>query len=160
MPLLVANSISLNIGGIKCRRLDQTSVIMRMPQSHDSLSRRNIYTARAAELFQGTDVQITREGQRHLGAALGSQAFVETYVTGKVQEWVREVEQLAAIARSQPHAAYAAMTHGLSSKWTYLSRTIPNISDLFQPLENAIRYKCLPALTGRSAFTEQKRETC
>ena len=31
-------------------------------------------------------------------------------MTGKVQEWVREVEQLAAIASSQPHAAYAAMT--------------------------------------------------
>ena len=93
------------------------------------------HTAWAAELFQVTDVQI-------LGAALGSRTFVETYVTGKVQEWVREVEQFAAIARSQPHAAYAAMTHGLSSKWTYLSRTIPNISDLFQPLENVIRYKC------------------
>ena len=103
-------------------------------------------------------MQITREGQRHLGAALGSQTFVETYVTGKVQEWVREVERLAVITRSQPHAAYAAMTHGLSSKWTHLSRTIPNISDLIQPLENAIRYKCLPALTGRSAFTEQERD--
>jgi len=116
------------------------------------------HTARAAELFQGTDVQITNEGQRHLGAALGSRTFVETYVTGKVQEWVREIEQLAAIASSQPHAAYAALTHGLSSKWSYLSRTISNISDLFQPLENAIRYKFLPALTGRSAFTEQERD--
>ena len=114
-------------------------------------------TAWAAELFQDTDVQITSEGQRHLGAALGSRTFVETYVTGKVQEWVREIEQLVAIASSQPHAAYAASTHGLSSKWSCLSRTISNISELFQPLENAIRYKLLPTLTGRSAFTEQER---
>ena len=116
------------------------------------------HAARAAELFQGTDVQITMEGQRHLGVAVGSRAFVETYVTGKVQESVRKVEQLAAIASSQPHPAYTAMTQGLLSKWSYLSRTIPNISDLFQPLENAIRYKFLTTLTGRSAFTNQERD--
>ena len=96
------------------------------------------------------------ERQRHLGAALGSRTFVESYVTGMVQKWVRE--QLAAIVSSHPHAAYTAMTHGLSSKWSYLSRMIPNISDLFQPLENAIRYKILPTLTSRSAFTDQERD--
>ena len=46
--------------------------------------------------------------------------------------------QLAEIATSQPHAAYAAFVHGLSSRWTYLSRTIPEVSDLFQPLEDAM----------------------
>ena len=106
---------------------------MRMPQSHGSLSRRNIQPG-LLNCFKALDVQITREGQKHLGAALGSQTFVETYVTGKVQEWVREVERLAALARSQPHAAYAAMTHGLSSKWTYLSRMIPNIMTSFSLL--------------------------
>ena len=57
------------------------------------------HAAWATELFQGIDVQITTEGKRHLGAALGSRTFVETYVTGMVQE------QLAAIASSQLHAA-------------------------------------------------------
>ena len=90
------------------------------------------------------------EGQRHLGAALGSRTFVESYVTGMVQKWVRE--QLAAIVSSHPHAAYTAMTHGLSSKWSYLSRMILNIS------ENAIRYKILPTLSSRSAFTDQERD--
>ena len=103
-------------------------------------------------------MQITREGQRHLGAALGSQTFVEAYVTSKVEEWVREVKQLAKIASSQPHAAYAALTHGLTSKWSYLLRTVPDISDLFLPLENAIRHDLLPALTGRSGFTDQERD--
>ena len=103
-------------------------------------------------------MEITREGQRHLGAALGTQTFVEAYVTSKVQEWVREVKQLAKIANSQPHAAYAALTHGLTSKWSYLSRTIPDIGDLFLPLEHTIRYDLLPALTGRSGFTDQERD--
>ena len=116
------------------------------------------HAAQAAELFQDTEICITKEGRRHLGAALGSQTFVEAYVSGKVEEWIKEIKQLAKIASSQPHAAYAALTHGLTSKWSYLSRTVPHIGDLFLPLENAIRHDLLPALTGRSCFTNQERE--
>ena len=50
---------------------------------------------------------------------------------------------------SQPHAAYAAFVHGLSRRWTFLSRTIPGISNLLQPLENAIHQVFIPSLTGR-----------
>ncbi len=35
------------------------------------------------------------------------------------------------------------------SKWTYLSRTIPDISPLMIPLDDALRSALLPALTGR-----------
>ena len=66
--------------------------------------------------------------------------------------------KLAEIATSQPHAVYAALTHGLQSKWTYLTRTVPNISDLFEPLEYALRQKLLPALTGRDGITDTERE--
>ena len=63
------------------------------------------HVALAAELFQGTDGQITMKGQRHLGAALGSCTFVESYVTGMVQEWVREVSswQLLPVASYMQH---------------------------------------------------------
>ena len=37
-------------------------------------------------MFRGTAVQITKEGQRHLRAALGSQTFVKVYETGRLQE--------------------------------------------------------------------------
>ena len=37
-------------------------------------------------------------------------------------------------------------------------RTIPDIDDLFLPLEEAIRYQLLPALTGRSSFSDAERE--
>ena len=50
----------------------------------------------------------------------------------------------------KPHAAYSALTHGLSSKWSYLSRVTPNNSHLLNPLDVALRAKLLPALTGRS----------
>eukprot|EP00731_Ephydatia_muelleri_P023460 Em0015g1043a len=47
----------------------------------------------------------------------------------------------------QPHAAYSAFTHGLVHKWSYLARTVPDITRLFQPLEDVIRTKFI---TGRA----------
>jgi len=40
--------------------------------------------------------------------------FVRQYVKRKVEYWVNEVEKLSKIAETQPHAAYAAFTHGLA----------------------------------------------
>lgn len=37
-------------------------------------------------------------------------------------------------------------------------RTIPNIDDQLQPLENAIRHKFLPSLTGQNAMNEENRD--
>ena len=34
---------------------------------------------------------------------------------------------------------------------------MPDIGELFQPLENAIRLNLLPALTGKDGFTNQER---
>ena len=73
----------------------------------------------ATVLFLNEGIQITLQGRRHLGAALGSTSFTEDYVTSKVTGWVKEVEKLASIAPSQLHA----FTHGLSEKWTYCVRT-------------------------------------
>ena len=75
----------------------------------------------------------------------------------KVLEWVGEVARLSSIASSQPHAAYAALTHGLISKWTYLMRKVQGIGDLFEPLEKAIRQDFLPALTGRTGLSDLER---
>lgn len=75
----------------------------------------------AKEVFQGTGTSITEEGNRHLGAAIGNEAFVESYLKQKVSEWVNTVECLSPIAHSQPHAAYATFMHVLMSKWTYLT---------------------------------------
>ena len=57
--------------------------------------------------------------QRSLGGAIGTTSFLRQYVERKVKSWVNEVSKFAEI---QPHAAYAAFTHGLSSKWNYLLR--------------------------------------
>eukprot|EP00731_Ephydatia_muelleri_P028421 Em0020g65a len=40
----------------------------------------------AKELFSGTGIGITSEGKRHLGAALGSRSFLESYISDKVKD--------------------------------------------------------------------------
>ena len=107
------------------------------------------YLSNAQALFDGTGVQITVEGKRHLGAALGSHLFTEQYVSEKVESWSRCVGKLSDIAKVHPHAAYAAFTHGLCCKWTYFLRTIPGISLFMKPLEAVISSKFVPALTSR-----------
>ena len=106
----------------------------------------------AKEVFRGTGVSVTEEGKRDLGAAIGTQAFVKSYVKQKVSEWVITVECLSTFAHTQPQSAYAAVTHGLMSKWTYLTRTIPNIGNLLSPLGDVIRH--LTSLTGQNTFND------
>ena len=113
---------------------------------------------KARELFEGTGINVTTEGKRHLGAAIGSRSYTVEYVNGKVRKWSEEIIQLANIAKTQPHAAYCAYTHGLSSRWTFLSRTIPDIAELLQPLEDAIQQHLIPALTGCPPCSREERD--
>lgn len=100
----------------------------------------------AEELFNGTDVNITSEGRKHLGAAIGSDAFKSQFIREKVEEWRNEVVALATIANSEPQLAYSAYIFGLSHKWTYYLRTIENISEELKPLEDAINNILFSAL--------------
>ena len=116
------------------------------------------HIAKAQELFGDTQVNITTQGRPHLGAALGSQEFVETYVSDKVQELNNQLLLLADIARTEPQAAYAAFIHSFAHKFSYLCRTIPNIGSQLQLLEDSIRLRLIPALTGRAPPSDIDRE--
>jgi hypothetical protein len=109
------------------------------------------------ELFESSPINITLEGKRHLGAALGSNDFKNEYIDEKVQKWVKNIQTLADIAKTQPHAAYAAFTHGELHKYTYFLRTIANISENLKPLDDAIDNIFLPALFGTN-ITESERK--
>ena len=74
-----------------------------------------------------------------------------------MNEWIGEIEKLSEIADSQPHAVYAAMTHGFTSKWSYLARTTPNIGELLTSLEQAIRSRLIPKLAGREVPNDSER---
>ena len=77
----------------------------------------------ARKIFAGTAVNITAEGQRHLGAAVGSKEYKDQYCSSKVNKWTDEIKSPTEIARSQPQAAYTAFIKGYRSKFTYFMRT-------------------------------------
>ena len=69
-----------------------------------------------------------------------------------------ELEELSSVAITQPHAAFCAVTYGVVNKWRYLFRTTDQTEESLQPLEDAIRYKFAPAVTGRPALNENERD--
>ena len=92
----------------------------------------------AIATFADTNVNVINTGRPYLGALLGTPEYTNNFVSEKVNQWSSQLQLLSEIAVSQPHAAYAALTHGLSSRWLYLSRTVPNISSYYQQMENII----------------------
>ena len=66
----------------------------------------------ARDLFSGTDISITIEGRPYLGSPMGSQSYMEEFVSSKVDSWTTSFKTLSQIALSYPRAAYAAFTHG------------------------------------------------
>ena len=71
------------------------------------------YHAEPIAIFKDSNLNITTEGKRHLGVALGTRTFVESFVKKQISEWISEIKLLSQIAVSQPHAAYVSLTHSL-----------------------------------------------
>ena len=119
------------------------------------------FCSTGTDFFRDTAVNVTADGRPHLGAPVGTPKYVQSFTTEKINNWISEVDTLSSIATTQPHAAYACFTHGLFSRWLYATRTVPDTSSSFQPLEKEILTKFIPALTGldppgalqRSLFT-------
>jgi len=102
----------------------------------------------AKKLFASTNIQIVDGGQRDLGAAIGSEAFILKYLSQKIIHWAEQMEVLSDIAKTQPHAALAGFVHGVRNKWYYCQRTMHQVGALMQPIEKIIREKFLPNLFG------------
>ena len=99
---------------------------------------------------------MSSQGQRYLGAVLGSREYFEDYVNGKVEEWVSEVAKLSEFAATEPQASYAAFTFGLKHQWTYFLRTLQEIEDLLIPLERAVADMLVPSITGHTCTREER----
>ena len=111
----------------------------------------------AAAIFKGSGVNITSEGRKYLGGAIGKDSFRENYVRELVESWRKQIETLAVIARSEPQAALAAYNSGLKHKFTYHLGSVPGMEDHVKPVEDAIRNKLLPALTDGHHFSDKDR---
>ena len=127
--------------------IDTTPWLVVKPEHHEA----------AAEVFRNTGINITQGRMRYRGSYLGSAGSVKNFVKDKVVEWVKEMKNLSIVAESQPQAAYVIFTLCLVIRWNYIMCTVP-ISGLLQPLEDAIRHRFLPALTGRMSFSDKERE--
>ena len=112
---------------------------------------------KSSEAFSGTGMKVTSCGTSYLGSSIGSRAFIELFVEEKVKLLSVELDILACFAKTQPHAAYFTFTHGLTSFWSYLTRTMPEIGHLLQPLEDIIRMKLIPVLTDRAPPNDVER---
>jgi len=101
-----------------------------------------------------TNVRVTSEGRPYLSGAIGSEAYLNQFVDGNVLQWSKDLKLFSVIAASQPHVAFAAYTHGMKSKWSYLSRTLLDTGHHLQALEDIIQCELLPVLIGHSPLND------
>lgn len=103
------------------------------------------YFNKAKELFSDSEIFITSDGNRHLGAVIGNHDCTEKYTNDKVNSWVKQLDSLIAVARTQPHAAYSAFMHCLRHRYVFVMRTVPNISVLLNQITHLEKNKALEA---------------
>ena len=115
------------------------------------------YLPHAKMLFSNCGLKIVCDGQRHLGAVIGSDAHKTSYVSSKVSKWIEDIKELSKIAVDEPQAALSAYTKGICHRWAFIQRTTPDIGDLFQPLEDVIHETFLPAVIGRKISDQERK---
>ena len=103
---------------------------------------------KAQSVFKDTNIKITTEGQRHLGAVIGSETLKQKYVQEKIDQWIKELRVLFKIAWCEPQAAYSGFIKGFKHKPIYFMRTIPNIKNQVKQLDDVMRTEFIPATTG------------
>ena len=101
----------------------------------------------AREVFGDLGVQVVT-GHRFLGGFIEDSGDRQNFVLQKVLQWSGHVRTLAAVASSQPQAAFAALTKSLQSEWLFSLRVIPHCGPLFVDLESSLSSCFLPALFG------------
>ena len=109
------------------------------------------------EIFQGTEIQISVRGERHLGAVIGSNEYRKEYCTKIVKKWTNELKLLSEIALIHPKSAYACYVRGFQHRYNYCQRTIPGLEDCLAPLEECIRTQFIPAITGGHHVDDEER---
>lgn len=77
------------------------------------------YEAKSREVFENSQIKITTDGERHMGAVVDSNEFRDMYITEKVQKWVADIEELS-IAKDEPQSALASFTKAIPHRWTFV----------------------------------------
>ena len=61
---------------------------------------------KARMVFDGCDITTSINGKRHMGVAIGSEVFKTEYISKNVEKWMKDVEELASIARDEPQGIF------------------------------------------------------
>ena len=112
----------------------------------------------AKQIFGDTEVKITTDGKKHLGAVIGSVERRKEFMNAKVETWVNELMMLSRIAAFAPQEAYTCFTAGYKHKFNYCMRTIPNINGHMKEIDDIITNHFIPAITGGIMPSEQERK--
>ena len=73
------------------------------------------YLNQAERIFGDTGIQITMEGRKHLGAAIGTDEFKNSYVAEKIDNWKKLLTTLSKIAKTEPHTGFPTKKCALNS---------------------------------------------
>ena len=87
-------------------------------------------------------VRVVR-GHHFLGGLIGDLEAINQFVQGKVKEFITILSEAA---QSYPQAAFVALSKSLQFEWSHLQRLIPNITNAFIPVWNAINASFRPAI--------------
>ena len=92
-----------------------------------------------------------------MGGFVGSNDAKIEYVSQKVRNWVKDIDELTEIAKDDPQSALCALNVGMHSRWKFVQRVVKDTSELFAPLEDAIRNNFLPVICGRPISDVERR---
>ena len=112
----------------------------------------------AKTIFTDANVNITTDRRKHLGAVVGSDTYKVQYDENLVDDWNTQLKLLSTTAETQPQATYLAFAGGIRSKLKYSVRTIPEISNHLVSLEETLRNRFIPAVTGGHICNNTERK--
>ena len=95
-----------------------------------------------------------------MGGFIGSSDDTEQWLNDQIQKWIQSVEKLSKVARTQPQAAFVAMTKSLQMEWTFIQRVMKNSEVNFIPLKRAIIDNFLPDLFGSEVTKNESGLFC
>ena len=103
------------------------------------------YAEEAHHIFDKYSITIV-EAKKFLGGFIGDGNEKDIYLKKKELEWVDKIEKLSFVAKTEPQCALSGLTKSLQAEWNFPHRVLGGSSQLFQPLENLLMEKFLPAV--------------
>ena len=88
---------------------------------------------------------------------INTNQYIIQHIQDKVKDWVQEVDKSVEVAKSEPQCAFTSFTQRPPNCHTHFIRTIPDIEDQLETLENTIRNKLIPVLLEGQQCNNEER---